>query len=178
MKALARILNEVCCSSSGFWIGKTTFQNWKSLMAKAIPLPASKVVMDLTESSNEGSAIPVKRLENQQMGAEKESLDPNKADDFKCEDERSIMQECQPVANPKEDNLKLQDEMQFNSDITCPHGQLIADENQRKLISACAWSIFKKYFPGAPEYEALSPLCSNCMVSTGISPITRFVDDL
>ena len=43
-------------------------------------------------------------------------------------------------------------------------GQLVANEGQRRLVSAEAWSLFQKYFPNAPVFEALSDPCQLCVV--------------
>ena len=40
----------------------------------------------------------------------------------------------------------------------------MANEGQRRLVSAEAWSLFQKYFPSAPAFEALSDPCQLCMV--------------
>jgi hypothetical protein len=41
-----------------------------------------------------------------------------------------------------------------NADIMCPHGQLSVVRNRRRVISARAWKLLRRFFTGGPQFRA------------------------
>uniref|UniRef100_A0A8C0JGN8 ubiquitinyl hydrolase 1 n=1 Tax=Canis lupus dingo TaxID=286419 RepID=A0A8C0JGN8_CANLU len=69
----------------------------------------------------------------------------------------------------KEERKEEEEELNFNEDILCPHGELCISENERRLVSKEAWSKLQQYFPKLPcileregeENEALHKMIAN-----------------
>nr|XP_011741966.1 ubiquitin carboxyl-terminal hydrolase 48 isoform X3 [Macaca nemestrina] len=59
---------------------------------------------------------------------------------------------------------KEEEELNFNEDILCPHGELCISENERRLVSKEAWSKLQQYFPKAPEFPSYKECCSQCKI--------------
>lgn len=59
---------------------------------------------------------------------------------------------------------KEEDEVNFNEDIVCPHGELCISENERRLVSKEAWTKLRQYFPKAPEFPSCKECCSQCKI--------------
>ncbi|KAJ9575791.1 hypothetical protein L9F63_007332, partial [Diploptera punctata] len=72
--------------------------------------------------------------------------------------------EC--MQREKQEEVKLdeddEEEMGFNEDILCTHGELCVEEGWRRLISKQAWDILKSYFPSAPTFREDVEPCSRC----------------
>lgn len=67
------------------------------------------------------------------------------------------------------DNFSDSSDFEFNSDLLCPHGNLVNDEKNRKLVQEYVWNKLKKYFPSAPEFKRGHETCSDCLVRTELS---------
>ncbi|KAM4886068.1 ubiquitin carboxyl-terminal hydrolase 48 isoform 5-T6 [Sylvia borin] len=57
-----------------------------------------------------------------------------------------------------------EEELNFNEDIVCPHGDLCISENERRVVSKEAWEKLKQYFPKAPEFPNNKECCSQCKI--------------
>ncbi|XP_043919177.1 ubiquitin carboxyl-terminal hydrolase 48 isoform X3 [Protopterus annectens] len=71
------------------------------------------------------------------------------------------------VVLPKEDGgssreKNIEDRVDFNQDILCPHGDLSIIEGDRKVVSDEVWVKLKLYFPKAPEFRFSQDSCSKC----------------
>ncbi|XP_074236348.1 ubiquitin carboxyl-terminal hydrolase 48 isoform X2 [Saimiri boliviensis] len=64
----------------------------------------------------------------------------------------------------KEERKEEEEELNFNEDILCPHGELCISENERRLVSKEAWSKLQQYFPKAPEFPSYKECCSQCKI--------------
>ena len=64
----------------------------------------------------------------------------------------------------KEERKEEEEELNFNEDILCPHGELCISENERRLVSKEAWSKLQQYFPKAPEFPSFKECCSQCKI--------------
>ncbi|KAM5247179.1 ubiquitin carboxyl-terminal hydrolase 48 isoform 10-T10 [Ctenodactylus gundi] len=64
----------------------------------------------------------------------------------------------------KEERKEEEDELNFNEDILCPHGELCISENERRLVSKEAWNKLQQYFPKAPEFPSYKECCSQCKI--------------
>nr|XP_005905261.1 PREDICTED: ubiquitin carboxyl-terminal hydrolase 48 [Bos mutus] len=64
----------------------------------------------------------------------------------------------------KEERKEDEEELNFNEDILCPHGELCISENERRLVSKEAWSKLQQYFPKAPEFPSYKECCSQCKI--------------
>ncbi|EHB07082.1 Ubiquitin carboxyl-terminal hydrolase 48 [Heterocephalus glaber] len=64
----------------------------------------------------------------------------------------------------KEERKEEEEELNFNEDILCPHGELCISENERRLVSKEAWSKLQQYFPKAPELPSCRECCSQCKI--------------
>ncbi|NP_001392882.1 ubiquitin carboxyl-terminal hydrolase 48 isoform 13 [Mus musculus] len=64
----------------------------------------------------------------------------------------------------KEEKKEEEEELNFNEDILCPHGELSISENERRLVSQEAWSKLQQYFPKAPEFPSYRECCSQCKI--------------
>lgn len=64
----------------------------------------------------------------------------------------------------KEEKKEEEEELNFNEDILCPHGELSISENERRLVSQEAWSKLQQYFPKAPEFPSYKECCSQCKI--------------
>uniref|UniRef100_A0A452UFJ2 Ubiquitin carboxyl-terminal hydrolase 48 n=1 Tax=Ursus maritimus TaxID=29073 RepID=A0A452UFJ2_URSMA len=64
----------------------------------------------------------------------------------------------------KEERKEEEEELNFNEDILCPHGELCISENERRLVSKEAWSKLQQYFPKAPEFPSYRECCSQCKI--------------
>ncbi|XP_060267458.1 ubiquitin carboxyl-terminal hydrolase 48 isoform X16 [Ovis aries] len=64
----------------------------------------------------------------------------------------------------KEERKEDEEELNFNEDILCPHGELCISENERRLVSKEAWSKLQQYFPKAPEFPSSRECCSQCKI--------------
>ncbi|OWK12811.1 hypothetical protein Celaphus_00014742 [Cervus elaphus hippelaphus] len=64
----------------------------------------------------------------------------------------------------KEERKEEEEELNFNEDILCPHGELCISENERRLVSKEAWSKLQQYFPKAPEFPSHKECCSQCKI--------------
>ncbi|XP_028920775.1 ubiquitin carboxyl-terminal hydrolase 48 isoform X6 [Ornithorhynchus anatinus] len=62
----------------------------------------------------------------------------------------------------KEERKDEEEELNFNEDILCPHGDLCISENERRVVSKEAWRKLKQYFPKAPEFPNYKECCSQC----------------
>ncbi|XP_049622832.1 ubiquitin carboxyl-terminal hydrolase 48-like [Suncus etruscus] len=58
--------------------------------------------------------------------------------------------------------IKQREKLKFNEDILCVHGDLLRNENQRRLVSQEIWRKLKYYFPKAPEFPSDKEKCSQC----------------
>uniref|UniRef100_A0A803XQJ8 Ubiquitin carboxyl-terminal hydrolase 48 n=1 Tax=Meleagris gallopavo TaxID=9103 RepID=A0A803XQJ8_MELGA len=63
-----------------------------------------------------------------------------------------------------EDKREEEEELNFNEDIVCPHGDLCISENERRVVSKEAWKKLKQYFPKAPEFPSNKECCSQCKI--------------
>uniref|UniRef100_A0A8C4UR02 ubiquitinyl hydrolase 1 n=1 Tax=Falco tinnunculus TaxID=100819 RepID=A0A8C4UR02_FALTI len=63
-----------------------------------------------------------------------------------------------------EDKREEEEELNFNEDIVCPHGDLCISENERRVVSKEAWEKLKQYFPKAPEFPNNKECCSQCKI--------------
>ncbi|XP_054857186.1 ubiquitin carboxyl-terminal hydrolase 48 isoform X1 [Eublepharis macularius] len=57
-----------------------------------------------------------------------------------------------------------EDDLKFNEDIICPHGNLCVSENERRIVSREAWEKLCCYFQNAPEFPGSKDSCSQCKV--------------
>ncbi|XP_012506398.1 PREDICTED: ubiquitin carboxyl-terminal hydrolase 48 isoform X3 [Propithecus coquereli] len=64
----------------------------------------------------------------------------------------------------KEERKEEEEELNFNEDILCPHGELCISENERRLVSKEAWNKLQQYFPKAPEFPSYKECCSQCKI--------------
>ncbi|XP_045331999.1 ubiquitin carboxyl-terminal hydrolase 48 isoform X13 [Leopardus geoffroyi] len=64
----------------------------------------------------------------------------------------------------KEERKEEEEELNFNEDILCPHGELCISENERRLVSKEAWNKLQQYFPKAPEFPSYRECCSQCKI--------------
>ncbi|XP_044523778.1 ubiquitin carboxyl-terminal hydrolase 48 isoform X4 [Gracilinanus agilis] len=64
----------------------------------------------------------------------------------------------------KDDKKDEEEELSFNEDILCPHGNLCITENERRLVSKEAWGKLQQYFPKAPEFASYKECCSQCKI--------------
>uniref|UniRef100_A0A8C0JCT9 Ubiquitin carboxyl-terminal hydrolase 48 n=1 Tax=Chelonoidis abingdonii TaxID=106734 RepID=A0A8C0JCT9_CHEAB len=64
-----------------------------------------------------------------------------------------------------EEKREEEEELNFNEDLVCPHGDLCISENERRVVSKEAWKKLKQYFPKAPEFPSSKECCSQCKVS-------------
>ena len=58
---------------------------------------------------------------------------------------------------------------QMNSDLLCAHGALSLAKNpkgKRRLVSAAAWNLLRKFYPSGPVYPASSRECALCSKET------------
>ncbi|NWU86417.1 UBP48 hydrolase, partial [Onychorhynchus coronatus] len=63
-----------------------------------------------------------------------------------------------------EEKREEEEELNFNEDIVCPHGDLCISENERRVVSKEAWEKLKQYFPKAPEFPNNKECCSQCKI--------------
>lgn len=63
-----------------------------------------------------------------------------------------------------EEKREEEEELNFNEDIVCPHGDLCISENERRVVSKEAWKKLKQYFPKAPEFPSNKECCSQCKI--------------
>uniref|UniRef100_A0A8B9EWI2 Ubiquitin carboxyl-terminal hydrolase 48 n=1 Tax=Anser cygnoides TaxID=8845 RepID=A0A8B9EWI2_ANSCY len=63
-----------------------------------------------------------------------------------------------------EEKREEEEELNFNEDIVCPHGDLCISENERRVVSKEAWKKLKQYFPKAPEFPNNKECCSQCKI--------------
>ncbi|XP_054251052.1 ubiquitin carboxyl-terminal hydrolase 48 isoform X4 [Indicator indicator] len=63
-----------------------------------------------------------------------------------------------------EEKREEEEELNFNEDIVCPHGDLCISENERRVVSKEAWEKLKQYFPKAPEFPNSKECCSQCKI--------------
>ncbi|XP_074780800.1 ubiquitin carboxyl-terminal hydrolase 48 isoform X5 [Athene noctua] len=63
-----------------------------------------------------------------------------------------------------EEKKEEEEELNFNEDIVCPHGDLCISENERRVVSKEAWEKLKQYFPKAPEFPNNKECCSQCKI--------------
>ncbi|XP_048823310.1 ubiquitin carboxyl-terminal hydrolase 48 isoform X5 [Lagopus muta] len=76
--------------------------------------------------------------------------------------ENSLTVEVPDGAN--EEKREEEEELNFNEDIVCPHGDLCISENERRVVSKEAWKKLKQYFPKAPEFPNNKECCSQCKI--------------
>ncbi|XP_060115140.1 ubiquitin carboxyl-terminal hydrolase 48 [Heteronotia binoei] len=57
-----------------------------------------------------------------------------------------------------------EEDLKFNEDILCPHGNLCISENERRVISKEAWKKLHCYFRSAPEFPTSQDSCSQCKI--------------
>uniref|UniRef100_A0A8D2L9K5 Ubiquitin carboxyl-terminal hydrolase 48 n=1 Tax=Varanus komodoensis TaxID=61221 RepID=A0A8D2L9K5_VARKO len=57
-----------------------------------------------------------------------------------------------------------EEELKFNEDIVCPHGNLCISENERRAVSREAWEKLRCYFRFAPEFPSGKDSCSQCKI--------------
>ncbi|XP_015268118.1 PREDICTED: ubiquitin carboxyl-terminal hydrolase 48 isoform X3 [Gekko japonicus] len=57
-----------------------------------------------------------------------------------------------------------EEDLKFNEDIVCPHGNLCILENERRVVSKDAWEKLRCYFQGAPEFPTSQDSCSQCKI--------------
>ncbi|KAL2773243.1 ubiquitin carboxyl-terminal hydrolase 48 isoform d [Daubentonia madagascariensis] len=92
----------------------------------------------------------------------KQSVDKGKA---KHEEVKELYQRLPAGADEsKEERKEEEEELNFNEDILCPHGELCISENERRLVSKEAWSKLQQYFPKAPEFPSYKECCSQCKI--------------
>ncbi|XP_053136826.1 ubiquitin carboxyl-terminal hydrolase 48 isoform X3 [Hemicordylus capensis] len=65
----------------------------------------------------------------------------------------------EPSAEKREE-----EELKFNEDIVCPHGNLCISENERRIVSREAWEKLQCYFRNAPEFPSSRDSCSQCKI--------------
>ncbi|KAJ6656859.1 hypothetical protein lerEdw1_003190 [Lerista edwardsae] len=65
----------------------------------------------------------------------------------------------EPGADKREE-----EELRFNEDILCPHGQLCISENERRVVSREAWEKLLCYFRNAPEFPNSRDSCPQCKI--------------
>ncbi|XP_073172774.1 ubiquitin carboxyl-terminal hydrolase 48 isoform X4 [Lepidochelys kempii] len=63
-----------------------------------------------------------------------------------------------------EEKREEEEELNFNEDLVCPHGDLCISENERRVVSKEAWKKLKQYFPKAPEFPNSKECCSQCKI--------------
>ncbi|XP_060707924.1 ubiquitin carboxyl-terminal hydrolase 48 isoform X1 [Hemiscyllium ocellatum] len=56
------------------------------------------------------------------------------------------------------------EDMNFNEDLVCPHGDLCTSETERRLVSVETWHRLKAYFPKSPEFPHYHSPCVQCQV--------------
>eukprot|EP00062_Callorhinchus_milii_P012741 gi/632960096/ref/XP_007896000.1/ PREDICTED: ubiquitin carboxyl-terminal hydrolase 48 isoform X3 [Callorhinchus milii] len=59
---------------------------------------------------------------------------------------------------------KDNEDMNFNEDLVCPHGDLCTSETERRLVSEETWKRLKAYFPKSPEFAHYHSPCVQCQV--------------
>uniref|UniRef100_A0A670ZR19 Ubiquitin carboxyl-terminal hydrolase 48 n=1 Tax=Pseudonaja textilis TaxID=8673 RepID=A0A670ZR19_PSETE len=57
-----------------------------------------------------------------------------------------------------------EEELKFNEDIVCPHGNLCTLENERRVVCREAWEKLQRYFRNAPEFPSSRDSCSQCKI--------------
>ncbi|XP_061456822.1 ubiquitin carboxyl-terminal hydrolase 48 isoform X2 [Rhineura floridana] len=57
-----------------------------------------------------------------------------------------------------------EEDLKFNEDIVCPHGNLCISENERRVVSGETWKKLQQYFPNAPEFPSSKDSCSQCKI--------------
>ncbi|XP_070812409.1 ubiquitin carboxyl-terminal hydrolase 48 isoform X3 [Pituophis catenifer annectens] len=57
-----------------------------------------------------------------------------------------------------------EEELKFNEDIVCPHGNLCILENERRVVCRDAWEKLQRYFRNAPEFPSSRDSCSQCKI--------------
>nr|XP_034974348.1 ubiquitin carboxyl-terminal hydrolase 48 isoform X2 [Zootoca vivipara] len=57
-----------------------------------------------------------------------------------------------------------EEDLKFNEDIICPHGNLCISENERRVVSGEAWEKLQRYFRNAPEFPNSKDSCSQCKI--------------
>ncbi|XP_020637749.3 ubiquitin carboxyl-terminal hydrolase 48 isoform X1 [Pogona vitticeps] len=57
-----------------------------------------------------------------------------------------------------------EEELKFNEDVVCPHGNLCISENERRVVSREAWEKLQCYFQNAPEFHSSQDSCSQCKI--------------
>ncbi|XP_033015280.1 ubiquitin carboxyl-terminal hydrolase 48 isoform X1 [Lacerta agilis] len=75
-------------------------------------------------------------------------------------------------AKSKDDSItekREEEDLKFNEDIICPHGNLCISENERRVVSGEAWEKLQRYFRNAPEFPNSKDSCSQCKVADSSS---------
>ncbi|KAL7976145.1 hypothetical protein Chor_008242 [Crotalus horridus] len=57
-----------------------------------------------------------------------------------------------------------EEELKFNEDIVCPHGNLCILENERRVVCREAWEKLQRYFRNAPEFPSGRDSCLQCKI--------------
>ncbi|XP_042334853.1 ubiquitin carboxyl-terminal hydrolase 48 isoform X3 [Sceloporus undulatus] len=57
-----------------------------------------------------------------------------------------------------------EEDLKFNEDIVCPHGNLCISENERRVVSRETWDKLQRYFRSAPEFPSSRDSCSQCKI--------------
>ncbi|XP_077998127.1 ubiquitin carboxyl-terminal hydrolase 48-like [Glandiceps talaboti] len=58
-----------------------------------------------------------------------------------------------------------EEDLDFNEDILCEHGNLTTDESCRRLVSDEVWSRFQYYFPDASQFTSDTKPCLDCQIT-------------
>uniref|UniRef100_A0A8C0JE22 Ubiquitin carboxyl-terminal hydrolase 48 n=1 Tax=Chelonoidis abingdonii TaxID=106734 RepID=A0A8C0JE22_CHEAB len=89
----------------------------------------------------------------------------NEQDDDADQNNGKMNGDAQNKDESTEEKREEEEELNFNEDLVCPHGDLCISENERRVVSKEAWKKLKQYFPKAPEFPSSKECCSQCKVS-------------
>uniref|UniRef100_A0A674KBW0 Ubiquitin carboxyl-terminal hydrolase 48 n=1 Tax=Terrapene triunguis TaxID=2587831 RepID=A0A674KBW0_9SAUR len=88
----------------------------------------------------------------------------NEQDDDADQNNGKMNGDAQNKDESNEEKREEEEELNFNEDLVCPHGDLCISENERRVVSKEAWKKLKQYFPKAPEFPNSKECCSQCKI--------------
>uniref|UniRef100_A0A8C3T766 Ubiquitin carboxyl-terminal hydrolase 48 n=1 Tax=Chelydra serpentina TaxID=8475 RepID=A0A8C3T766_CHESE len=88
----------------------------------------------------------------------------NEQDDDADQSNGKMNGDAQNKDESNEEKREEEEELNFNEDLVCPHGDLCISENERRVVSKEAWKKLKQYFPKAPEFPNSRECCSQCKI--------------
>ncbi|PVD36729.1 hypothetical protein C0Q70_03716 [Pomacea canaliculata] len=145
-KFLNTALRQVTQSPTMYWVGKASLRSWKRHALAKLDVPYS--VVDTSSNNNV--------LENGEKEEERH---------VDC-DQETGQEDRNGGDNGMSDGALDDADLSgaFNSEIVCKeHGELIPDENCRRLVTDAAWSRLCSYFPDCPQFDHSSPVCTHCL---------------